>query len=326
MDLPEKHQTIDDFCRFVNIFTHEILCPTFRALSQIEGRALRIGVRSFIGACVFYTVPMHSCTRGYADTALLVRSQNLEHLYPGYTTEMVSFVGLSPVLSSTSFCNTANTSPVRHLFWRTPQMCSSSAGPREELSLLSLLATHSPSAPLTAAEREKIDLAAYALEKTSSSPDYPRDLQSLDGFWTLLYTTALFNMPRSATAVRQYYDTSARRVENSFAVTLPVPPRFAEVVIGGKFDVESADTLILTLIDIQLKVQSPVGDRIRDLTPRIPLPNEDNAVVGALRAFQKLLGRPVRTISKDVKTTYNGQRIRITRSSGGELRVFCRQE
>ncbi len=240
---------------------------------------------------------------------------------------MAGFVGLSPALRCTSFYNTPYVSPVRKPLWRAPRMCDSAAKPRDELSLLSLLATHSPSAPLTAPERERIDLAAYALEKTTKPTEYPRDLPALDGFWTLLYTTALFNMPRGATAVRQYYDTSARRVENSFTVTLPIPPRTAEVVIGGKFDVAAADMLMLTLIDIQLKVQSPVGDRIRDLTPRIPLPNENNAVVGALKAFRKLLGRPpVREISKDVRTTYMGERLRITRSSGGELRVFCRQE
>lgn len=240
---------------------------------------------------------------------------------------MVGFVGLSPALRCTSFYDTPYISPVRHPLRHAPRMCSSSARPHDELSLLSLLATHSPSTPLSASERERIDLAAYALEKTSTPTEYPRDLPSLDGFWTLLYTTALFNFPKGATAVRQYYDTTARRVENSFATTLPFPPRSAEVVIGGKFDVTAADTLILTLIDIQLKVQSPVGDRIRDLTPRIPLPNENNAVAGVLKAFRKLLGRPpVREISKDVRTTFMGERLRITRSSGGELRVFCRQE
>lgn len=176
------------------------------------------------------------------------------------------------------------------------------------------------------------------LEAQTSALQYPRDLALLDGFWTLLYTTNSARVPggipggggggggASASGsrsvnVRQYYDTAARRVENmiTFPATGPAPPVTA--VIAAKFDIAAIDTLVLNLVDIQFKF----GER--DLIPRIPLPSADGAVAKVLAMVRKVLGRdPPPVISPDVRTTYLGLRLRITRSSGGELRVFCRPE
>lgn len=202
---------------------------------------------------------------------------------------------------------------------------------RDELALLSLIASFgAPNRPLDAVERERIDVSAAVLESTFATAlggiEYPRDLTLLDGFWTLLYTTASWNIPRKAQRVQQYYDTPERRVENSFSFGTKGPT----VVIGGKFDVAAKDTLELELVDIQVKINSPASGKLRSLLPRIPLPSgnaRNNPAVLILEGIRKAFGyKPARQISTDIQTTFLGSRIRVTRSSGGEMRIFCRPE
>lgn len=201
---------------------------------------------------------------------------------------------------------------------------------RDELALLSLIASFgAPNRPLDAVERERIDVSAGVLESTFSSIggiEYPRDLALLDGFWTLLYTTASWNIPSKAQRVQQFYDTPERRVENSFSFGKTGPT----VVIGGKFDVFNSDTLELELVDIQVKINSPISGNLRNFSPRIPLPSgnsRNNPAVQILKGIRKVFGfEPARQMSTDIQTTFLGSRIRVTRSSGGEMRIFCRPE
>lgn len=210
----------------------------------------------------------------------------------------------------------------------TPTGNGNGGGTRDELALLSLIASYgAPNRPLDVVERERIDVSAGVLESSFAGIEYPRDLTLLDGFWTLLYTTATWNIPSKAQRVRQYYATSERRVENSFSFGTKGPT----VVIGGKFDVLDKDTLVLELVDIQLKINSPATGKLRNFSPRIPLPStkkqKNDPIVQALESIRKAFGfKPPRQISTDVKTTFFGSRIRVTRSSGGEMRIFCRPE
>jgi len=123
--------------------------------------------------------------------------------------------------------------------------------------------------------------------------------------------------------VQQFYDTPNRRVENSFSLGYNGPT----LVIGGKFDVLDSNTLDLELVDIQVKINSPTSGKLRNFSPRIPLPSTNRSAVQALESIRKLFGfKPARQISTDIKTTFFGSRIRVTRSSGGEMRIFCRPE
>lgn len=206
---------------------------------------------------------------------------------------------------------------------------------QQELTLLSMLASGSAPAQYSdESSRERVDLAAQVLETSvgekTSAIEFPKELHRLDGFWTLLYSTEFNAVPRGARAVRQNYVVEERRVENSFAVAFPRLPLvpdslLAEIVIGAKFDVIAVDTIKLELIDFQVKVQQPLGVRLRDLTPRLPLPRKSDGQ-GLFSNIARLIGPPPRKLSNDVKTTYYGERLRMARSSGGELRIFCRQE
>lgn len=205
---------------------------------------------------------------------------------------------------------------------------------QQELTLLSMLASgESPAQFSDEGARERVDLAAQVLETNAGGDgtaiEFPQQLNLLDGFWTLLYSSEVDAVPRGARSVRQNYVVDERRVENSFTVAFPRLPVFpqrllAEIIIGANFDVITIDTIKLELIDIQVKVQQPLGVRLRDLTPRLPLPRAGKRP-GPFASFARLVGPPPRQLSSDVRTTYFGERLRIARSSGGELRIFCRQ-
>lgn len=195
---------------------------------------------------------------------------------------------------------------------------------RQELSLLStLVAGGAPQLVLDERDRERVNIAAQMLENDvdGHAVDFPEDLQLLDGFWTLLYSSETDAVPKGATFIRQNYKVAERRVENCVTMALRIPrlpgaPQqvIGEFVIGASFEVTSKDTIELSLVDVQLKLQEFMGNRLRDLTPRVPLPSIQ------LPSFAIS-----RRTSSDVRTTYYGEQLRVTRSSGGELRIFCKQ-
>lgn len=193
---------------------------------------------------------------------------------------------------------------------------------RRELDLItSLVSSGGTRAGLSVSLREQVDLGAQVLEASAggAAVAFPDDLWKLDGVWTLLYTSEAGGVPGAATGVRQRFAVDERRVENCVCVAVG-PPRApavgGEVVLGATFDVVDRDTLKLSLVDVQVRVRQPGGGRMRDLTPRLPLPD------WRVPAFAR---RVARGTSQDVRTTYYGQAIRVARSSGGELRIFCRQ-
>lgn len=204
-----------------------------------------------------------------------------------------------------------------------PSTPPSASTDRRELDLITSLVSSGPTrAGLSVALREQVDLAAHVLETSAggTAVAFPDDLWKLDGVWTLLYTSEAGAVPGAATGVQQRFSVDERRVENCVCVAVG-PPRApavgGEVVLGATFDVVDNDTLKLSLVDVQVRVRQPGGGRMRDLTPRMPLPD------WRVPAFAR---RVARGTSRDVRTTYYGQAIRVARSSGGELRIFCRQK
>lgn len=198
---------------------------------------------------------------------------------------------------------------------------------RQELDLVSALVSGGGTrAGLSISAREQVELAAQVLETgaaasaAGSAVAFPDDLPLLDGAWSLLYTSEVGSVPGAATGVHQRFVVDDRRVENCIVLSVG-PPRApavgGEVVLGATFDVVDKDTIKLSLVDVQVRVRQPGDGRMRDLTPRLPLPD------WRVPVFAR---RMARGTSQDVRTTYYGQAIRVARSSGGELRIFCRQK
>jgi hypothetical protein len=208
----------------------------------------------------------------------------------------------------------------------------------QEAVLLSCLITLDLGRNLSPEARDRIDLLVQVLEGLGSfvRPSYPANLSILDGPWTLLYSSSPLPPPRlpfvlpgtalRVTGLEQVFDTPARTLQNSILLAidpplglplptsspLPSPPLSLKVAITADFTVTAPDSIRLALSSAEVRVRLPGAPRHVRASPVLPL--------GRLAGFAGQRGSQ----SADVTTTYYGEHVRVARSPGGEMRVFCR--
>lgn len=202
--------------------------------------------------------------------------------------------------------------------------------------------------PMSKDEQTRLQNLVSALERLPSATVdvvWPSRLESLDGTWVLIFSSEVVTngrfdgselpissalrslvypfLPRGPIRVKrveQRYAADDRIVDNAILLNVGagrIPGEHdAEVIVGNKFSVVSADTVKLTLDALQLRVRGLRGTKMRDLGPRLQVPE-------LLQNRQEDFERGQ---SPEVRTTYLSNRVRITRSPKGELRIFTRPE